>query len=76
MFGIDKHQMYSSDYIVIANSIDITKNKKKGIACALTPETNQDLVFEAARLGGLKKEIVFIEKVVQNDKFCTVVYGE
>ena len=76
MFGVDTHKIYNTDYVVMAHSIDITKNKKKGVACATTSETNQDLVFEAARLGGLKKEIIFIEKITQNDKFCTVVYGE
>ena len=74
--GLDIHKTYESGYIVMAHSIDITKNKKKGKACSVTKESNQDMVFEAARLGGLKKEIVFIEKIVENNQFCTVVYGE
>ena len=76
MVGLDRHTIYNSDYIIMARSVDITKNKKKGKACTATPETNQDMVFEAAKLGGLKKEIVFIEKVSEGNQFCTIVYGE
>ena len=74
-FGFDTHKVYNTEYIAFAHSIDLTENKKKGKACATTKESAQDLVFEAARLGGLKRKIIFIEKVRERNQFCTVVYG-